>query len=206
MQQQQAQQEFVGNACTPDWIQANQVFPRALIGQTAPYFEAQAVKDLEFVNVKLSDYEGKYLVLFFYPLDFTFVCPTEIIAFADAAPRFEENGCAIVGASCDSQFSHFEYCSKKRKRGGLGNLQIPLLADYTKTIARIYGALLTQGNDCGVALRYVFFSQKFLFIILKFIFDFYFDKLIIPKIIFLSKFIKNIFSKKISKKNLEKKF
>lgn len=152
-QQQQAQTEFVGNSCCPDWIQPNQIFPRAVIGQPAPYFEGQAVKDLDFVNVKLSDYAGKYVVLFFYPLDFTFVCPTEIIAFADASPRFEENGCSVIGASTDSQFSHFEYCSKSRKKGGLGNLQIPLLADYTKTVARIYGALITRGNDVGAALR-----------------------------------------------------
>lgn len=153
MENQQVQQEFVGNACCPDWIKPNEIFPRAVIGQPAPYFEAPAVKELEFTNVKLSDYAGKYVVLFFYPLDFTFVCPTEIIAFADASDRFEENNCSLIGGSCDSQFSHFEYSSKKRKRGGLGSLKIPLIADYTKTVARIYGALLTKGPDCGAALR-----------------------------------------------------
>jgi alkyl hydroperoxide reductase subunit AhpC len=146
-------QSFVGNACHPDWVTPDQIYPRAIIGQPAPYFEAEAYHNFKFTNVKLSDYKGKYVVLFFYPLDFTFVCPTEIIAFADSAPKFEENNCVLIGGSIDSKFSHFEYCSKKRKRGGLGDIKIPLIADITKTISRIYGALVTKGPDAGVALR-----------------------------------------------------
>ena len=154
MQQNQIEpQSFVGNACVPDWITADQIYPRAIIGQPAPYFEAEAYFQSKFTNVKLSDYKGKYVVLFFYPLDFTFVCPTEIIAFADAGPRFEEIGCSLIGGSIDSKFSHFEYCQKKRKRGGLGALPIPLISDITKTISRLYGALVTKGPDAGVALR-----------------------------------------------------
>lgn len=142
-----------GNACVPDWTTFDQIYPRAVIGEPAPYFEATSFQNFEFKNLKLSDYAGKYVVLFFYPLDFTFVCPTEIVAFADAAKDFEESNCALIGGSIDSQFAHFEYCSKKRKRGGLGDVGIPLISDITKTIARIYGALVTKGPNAGVALR-----------------------------------------------------
>ena len=143
----------LGNACVPDWTTFDQIYPRAVIGEPAPYFEATAFDNFEFKQLKLSDYAGKYVVLFFYPLDFTFVCPTEICAFADAAKDFEEAGCALIGGSIDSQFSHFEYCSKKRKRGGLGTVGIPLIADITKTISRIYGALVTRGPNAGLATR-----------------------------------------------------
>jgi len=146
-------QEFVGNCCCPDWIQPSEIYPRAQIGQPAPYFKATAYHDLEFKDVQLTDYAGKYVVLFFYPLDFTFVCPTEIISFADMHPQFAENNCQILAASTDSHFSHFEYCQKSRNKGGLGDLGIPVLSDFTKTIARIYGALITRGADAGVACR-----------------------------------------------------
>lgn len=85
-----------------------------------------------FKKIKLSQYAGKYVVLFFYPLDFTFVCPTEIIAFSDAAAEFRKINCEIIGCSVDSQFTHMEYCKKPREKGGLGKLDIPLLADLTK--------------------------------------------------------------------------
>jgi alkyl hydroperoxide reductase subunit AhpC len=107
----------------------------------------------EFKSLKLTDYAGKYIVLFFYPLDFTFVCPTEIVAFADANKDFQESNCQLIGASIDSEFAHFEYTQKARKRGGLGQLDIPLVADITKTIARIYGALVTKGPNVGVTTR-----------------------------------------------------
>lgn len=145
--------QHVGNCCVPDWCSFDQVYPRAIIGEQAPYFEATAFQNFEFKKVSLNDYKGKYVVLFFYPLDFTFVCPTEIVAFADANKDFEDSNCALIGASVDSEFAHFEYCSKARKKGGLGEIAIPLLADITKTISRIYGALVTKGPNTGITTR-----------------------------------------------------
>ena len=94
----------------------------SLIRKPAPSFNAPSWYKGDFRNVALSDYAGKYLVLFFYPLDFTFVCPTEIIAFSNKAKEFREIGCEVVGVSVDSQFSHMEYCLKSRKDGGLGEM------------------------------------------------------------------------------------
>jgi alkyl hydroperoxide reductase subunit AhpC len=85
--------------------------------------------------VKLSDYKGKYLVLFFYPLDFTFVCPTEIIAFSDRAEEFRKLGCELVGVSIDSQFVHAAWTKTPQKLGGLGNINIPLIADVNKSLS-----------------------------------------------------------------------
>jgi len=89
-------------------------------------------------------------VLFFYPLDFTFVCPTEIVQFSDKAKDFRAEDCEVVGCSIDSQYTHMEYCKKDRKKGGLGNMDIPLLADVNKHIAISYGALIPED---GIALR-----------------------------------------------------
>merc|ERR1712000_421874 len=102
-------------------------YPR--IGYPAPHFEGEAVVNGEFKQISLKDYKGKYVVLFFYPLDFTFVCPTEIIAFNDRAGEFEALNCAVIACSTDSHFSHLAWCERSRKEGGLGEMQIPLLAD-----------------------------------------------------------------------------
>ena len=96
---------------------------------------------------------GQWLVLFFYPLDFTFVCPTEIIAFSDRSDEFRAIGCEVVAASVDSEFSHLAWTQTPRKQGGLGEMKIPLLADITKKISSDYGVLL---EDDGVALRGLF--------------------------------------------------
>lgn len=138
------------------WVDASEVYPRAVVCEPAPYFEAPAYFQNEFKHIKLSDYKGKYVCLFFYPLDFTFVCPTEILAFADQNDEFAKTNCALIGASVDSQFSHFQYCQQARNKGGLGNISIPLLADTTKAIARIYGCLITKGPEAGVANRATF--------------------------------------------------
>ena len=95
----------------------------------------------------------KYVVLFFWPLDFTFVCPTEICQFSDRAAEFEAIGAQIIGCSIDSQFTHMEYTKKDRKKGGLGPMNIPMVADLTKDIARDYGCLIEDGDDAGVAYR-----------------------------------------------------
>jgi len=127
---------------------------KAFVTKPAPNFEATAVApNGEFVTVKLSDYKGKYLVIFFYPLDFTFVCPTEITAFSDRVDEFRSIGCEVVCASVDSQFTHLAWTEKSRKEGGLGAMKIPMISDLTKQISKDYGILL---EDEGVSLRGLF--------------------------------------------------
>ncbi|CAH1404396.1 unnamed protein product [Nezara viridula] len=116
----------------------------------APDFHGIAVINNEFKDIKLADYTGKYLYLFFYPLDFTFVCPTEIIAFSDRIKEFEEINTSVVGVSCDSHFSHLAWINTPRKSGGLGDLKYPLLSDFKKSIAKSYNVLI---DSDGVALR-----------------------------------------------------
>ena len=123
------------------------------IGKPAPNFSKTAVVDGDFKTVSLSDYQGKYLVLFFYPLDFTFVCPTEIIAFSEKAEEFRKIGAEVVGVSIDSEFTHLAWINTPRKDGGLGQMKIPLIADVTKSMARDYNVLIEEG---GVALRGLF--------------------------------------------------
>ncbi|RUS79431.1 hypothetical protein EGW08_012808 [Elysia chlorotica] len=124
----------------------------ARVQHPAPDFKAQAVVDGQFKELKLSDFKGKYLVLFFYPLDFTFVCPTEIIAFSENIDKFKAINTEVVGVSTDSHFSHLAWINTPRKQGGLGGLEYPLLADFNKTISADYDVLLKD----GVALRGLF--------------------------------------------------
>lgn len=126
------------------------------VQQPAPHFEATAVVNGEFNNLKLSDYHGKYVILMFYPLDFTFVCPTELIAFSDRAKDFASIDCQIIGVSTDSEFSHLAWTNTPRKDGGLGRIEIPLLADYQKKISKDYDVLL----DAGFALRGLFIIDR----------------------------------------------
>ncbi|XP_057438891.1 2-Cys peroxiredoxin BAS1, chloroplastic [Lotus japonicus] len=129
-----------------------------LVGNKAPDFEAEAVFDQEFIKVKLSEYIGKkYVILFFYPLDFTFVCPTEITAFSDRHAEFEEINTEILGVSVDSVFSHLAWVQTERKSGGLGDLNYPLVSDVTKSISKSYGVLIP---DQGIALRGLFIIDK----------------------------------------------
>lgn len=128
-----------------------------LVTKPAPDFTAQAVmEDGSFKDLSLSDYKGKYVLLFFYPLDFTFVCPTEIIAFSDRASEFADAGVQIVGVSVDSHFSHLAWRNTPRDQGGLGNIEYPLVADLSKQIARDYDVL--TGDT--VALRGLFLIDK----------------------------------------------
>jgi len=128
----------------------------AFVTKEAPDFTATAVVNEEFKTVKLSDYRGKYIVLFFYPLDFTFVCPTEIIAFSDKIEEFRKRGAEVLGCSIDSQFSHLAWIRTPRSDGGLGGLKYPLVADLTKKISSDYGVL----TDGGIALRGTFLIDK----------------------------------------------
>ncbi len=128
-----------------------------LVTKPAPDFKAQAVMpDGSFKEISLSDYKGKYVVLFFYPLDFTFVCPTEIIALSDAAGEFEKLGVQLLGCSVDSHFSHLAWRNVERKAGGLGQIKYPLIADLSKSIAQDYDVLLGG----AVALRGLFLIDK----------------------------------------------
>ncbi|MEZ6137163.1 MAG: peroxiredoxin [Pirellulaceae bacterium] len=128
-----------------------------LVTQPAPEFKAQAVlADGSFKEISLSDYKGKYVLLFFYPLDFTFVCPTEIIAFSDRASEFESLDVQLIGVSVDSHFSHLAWRNTPRDQGGLGNIQYPLVADLSKQIARDYDVLMGE----TVALRGLFLIDK----------------------------------------------
>jgi peroxiredoxin (alkyl hydroperoxide reductase subunit C) len=127
------------------------------VGQTAPDFTATAVFDQEFIEVKLSNYRGKYVVIFFYPLDFTFVCPTEIIAFSDRYDAFKSLNTEILGISVDSQFSHLAWTQTDRKSGGVGDLNYPLVADLKKEISTAYNVL---DPDAGIALRGLFIIDK----------------------------------------------
>jgi alkyl hydroperoxide reductase subunit AhpC len=124
----------------------------ARVTKPAPLFAADAVISGQFEHVTLQDYLNKkqWLYLMFYPLDFTFVCPTELTAFSDRHNDFKALNCAVIAASVDSKFSHLAFTKQARTDGGLGEMKIPLLADITKSIARDYGVLL---EDEGVALR-----------------------------------------------------
>lgn len=130
-----------------------------LIGQKAPEFTAPAVMPNNTIHEEfnLSDLEGRYVVLFFYPLDFTFVCPTEIIEFNRKLASFKERGAEVVGVSVDSQYTHLAWKDTPVERGGIGAVQYPLVADLTKQISRNYGVLL---EDSGVALRGTFLINK----------------------------------------------
>ncbi|MBU0519306.1 peroxiredoxin [bacterium] len=118
------------------------------VGQQAPDFELEAVVGKEFKNVKLSDYKGKWVVLYFYPLDFTFVCPTEIRSFSERYNDFVDAGAVVLGGSVDSKFSHLAWINQE-----LGELKYPLFSDMTKDVSRAYGVLQ---EESGVALRGLF--------------------------------------------------
>lgn len=124
------------------------------VGQPAPAFTATAVMpDGDFAQITLEQYKGKFVVLFFYPLDFTFVCPTEITAFSDEHAKFAALGAEVLGVSVDSEYSHLAWIQTDRSAGGLGELAYPLVADLKKEIARAYNVLI---EDAGVALRGLF--------------------------------------------------
>ncbi|MBE9136344.1 peroxiredoxin [Nodosilinea sp. LEGE 07088] len=127
------------------------------VGQMAPDFSATAVVDQSFKIVKLSDYRGKYVVLFFYPLDFTFVCPTEIAAFSDRHGEFKALNAEILGISVDSEFAHLAWIQTERKLGGVGDLNYPLISDIKKNISASYNVL---DPESGVALRGLFIVDR----------------------------------------------
>jgi peroxiredoxin 2/4 len=127
------------------------------VGQLAPDFTATAVVDQDFKIIKLSDYRGRYVVLFFYPLDFTFVCPTEIAAFSDRHGEFKALNTEILGISVDSEFAHLAWIQTDRKLGGVGDLNYPLVSDIKKDIGAAYNVL---DPESGVALRGLFIIDR----------------------------------------------
>lgn len=128
-----------------------------LVTKKAPEFTAQAVMGNNAIEeLSLSSYKGKYVLMFFYPLDFTFVCPSEILAFDRALEEFQKRNCEIIGVSVDSQFSHFAWKNTPVQNGGIGNIKFPLVADLDKSISEAYDILLNE----GVSLRGLFLIDK----------------------------------------------
>lgn len=117
------------------------------VSRPAPEFTAQALVEREFKPVSLADYRGQWVLLFFYPMDFTFVCPTELVGLNDQHGQFAARSCAVVAASTDTVYSHLGWVSAEER---LGKLKYPILGDVTKAIARSYGVLL---EEQGIALR-----------------------------------------------------
>ncbi len=117
------------------------------IGQPAPDFTMEGVMGKEFTKVSLSDYKGKWVVFYFWPLDFTFICPTEITAFTKHIKEIEHLGAQVLGASTDSKFSHLAWVDD------IGEQAYPLLSDITKEVSRRYGVLIEED---GIALRGLF--------------------------------------------------
>ena len=129
------------------------------VGNPAPDFEADAVVDQEFTKIKLSSYQkNKYVVLFFYPLDFTFVCPTEVIAFSDRYAEFSKLNTEVIGISVDSKYAHLAWIQTSLADGGLGgDIKCPLVSDLTKAIATAFNVL---DPSLGIALRGLFIIDK----------------------------------------------
>jgi len=127
----------------------------AMVGQPAPDFDMASTKNVEKLNenVRLSDYRGKWLVMVFYPLDFTFVCPTELTTFSDRYDDFESIGADVIGISTDSVFSHRAWLQTPRDKGGVEGLRYPLASDQTRETSRAYGVLI---ENQGIALRGLF--------------------------------------------------
>ncbi|XP_053201348.1 peroxiredoxin 1-like [Panonychus citri] len=132
-------------------IPSTNQYPR--IGKPAPVFKGTAVVNGSFKEISLNDYKGKYVILFFYPLDFTFVCPTEIVAFSDRVAEFRSIGCEVIACSTDSHFTHLAWINTPRKQGGLGEMNIPLLADKNLSNSLNYGV---YREDDGITFRGLF--------------------------------------------------
>ncbi len=128
-----------------------------LVGRKAPEFKATAVIGGDFKEVSLADYKGKNVLLFFYPLDFTFVCPTEMHAFQEKYEDFKKLGTEVIGVSIDSQFSHLAWLKTPKTNGGIEGVSYPIVADLNKTISRDYDVLVP---GAGIAFRGAFLIDK----------------------------------------------
>jgi peroxiredoxin (alkyl hydroperoxide reductase subunit C) len=130
---------------------------QSFVGKKAPHFSTEAAIGAEFKHVTMEDFKGKYLCLFFYPLDFTFVCPTELHSFASRHNDFLERNCELVAASVDSKYSHAAWLRTPKTQGGIEGVNYPILADLHKSIARDYGVL---DEEQGIALRGLFIIDR----------------------------------------------
>lgn len=129
-----------------------------LVGKEAPDFTATAVQESKFIeNFKLSDMKGKYILLFFYPLDFTFVCPTELHAFNHRLSDFKKRGVEVIAVSVDSQYSHFAWLNTPKSKGGIEGVKYPIVSDLNKTISKDYDVLV-EGK--GVSYRGLFLIDQ----------------------------------------------
>ncbi len=128
----------------------------AAVQKPAPEFSGRAVVGEELKEIKLSDYKGKYIVLFFYPLDFTSICSSEITAFSDRAEEFVRRNAQLLAVSVDSCYSHQAWVKTPRERGGLGRVNYPMVSDMSRKISEDYGVLL----DVGMALRGLFILDR----------------------------------------------
>jgi len=128
-----------------------------LVGKKAPEIKLQAVVKGSVVEYTLSALQGKYIVLFFYPLDFTFVCPTELHAFQERLTDFEKRGAQVIGCSIDSCFSHLAWLKTPRSQGGIEGVEYPILSDINKQVATAYDVLK---EDEGIAYRGLFLIDK----------------------------------------------
>jgi peroxiredoxin (alkyl hydroperoxide reductase subunit C) len=129
-----------------------------LVGKKAPDLKMKAViKDKFDEDFSLSNFHGKYVILFFYPLDFTFVCPTELIAFQKRLHDFKKKNCEIIGCSIDSLFSHLAWLNTEKKEGGIKGIEYPLISDITKEVSRAYGTL---NEEEGISYRGLFLIDK----------------------------------------------
>lgn len=129
-----------------------------LVGKHAPEFKAKAVIDNKIVDdFSLIHFRGKYVILFFYPLDFTFVCPTELHAFQEKLEEFEKRHAQVIGCSVDSCYSHCAWLNTPKSKGGIEGIDYPLISDITKSISRDYDVLMT---DQGIAYRGLFLIDR----------------------------------------------
>ncbi len=129
----------------------------AHVQQPAPAFKAKAVIGGEFKDIELADYRGQHVYLFFYPLDFTLVCPTEIIAFSERSEEFTRRNVQLLGVSVDSHYTHLAWKNTPRAQGGLGDISYPMISDFNKQMSRDYGVLLESE---GFSLRGSFLIDK----------------------------------------------
>jgi peroxiredoxin 2/4 len=134
-----------------------EVFMGVLVGKKAPEFNLKAVVKGKIEEFSLASSRGKYVVLFFYPLDFTFVCPTELHAFQERLKDFEARNAQVVGCSVDSCFSHVAWLQTPRSKGGIEGIEYPLLSDMNKHVAGAYDVLKA---DEGIAYRGLFLIDK----------------------------------------------
>jgi peroxiredoxin (alkyl hydroperoxide reductase subunit C) len=130
---------------------------QTLVGKKAPHFEADAAIGAEFAHVSLDNYKGKYLCLFFYPLDFTFVCPTELHSFAEHHEEFKQRNCELLACSIDSKYSHAAWLRTPKLQGGIEGVDYPIIADIHKSIARDYSVL---DEAAGVAYRGLYLIDR----------------------------------------------